>query len=173
MGIKVTEAYLEANLVKWVKSLGGTALKGATNFDTGFPDRLIFISGAQAYVEVKGTSTRYHLNDKQKIWAGRIIASGAPYYILETREQFDSFKEDVGKSNVIDGNTFSLNGFNLLLVIDSANGVYHISRRLENSPYLIYILTVPYKPEPLAHTIYRAFKAIEEYCPNTNYADIQ
>ena len=65
------EKRLETRLTNWVKAEGGIALKGSTTFDTGFPDRIVFLRGAHAYVELKGTSARYLLTDKQKVWAGR------------------------------------------------------------------------------------------------------
>lgn len=170
---KVSESALESNLVKWAKSLGGTALKGATNFDTGYPDRVIYIPGANAYAEIKGTSTRYHLSEKQMLWAGTIIASGASYYIIETREQLERFKQTIGRINIIDGHIVCLNGFDLMLTIDQGNKVYHIGRLQEDGVKIKQILAVPYHPESLINTIYRAFKAISECFPNRNYDSLQ
>ena len=168
---KITEAKLESALVTWVNKRNGVALKGSTHFDTGYPDRIIYLPDAMIHVEVKGTSARYHLNDKQKVWAGRIIVSATPYYILETQEQL----EQVTKNYLVDKslahmrvNEYSLNGFNLTMNVLPGNlyqvhsfkdGVKH--RLLEGS----IVGTV-------ADTIYRIFVRLEEEYPNTNYADM-
>lgn len=165
-----TEATLEAKLTAWAKSLGGTALKGATQFDTGYPDRIIYIPGAHAHVEVKGTSTRYHLNDKQKIWAGRIIASKSPYYIIENERQLALFQENVLYSPApLSVGMYPINGDNLFLYVDEASGTYEvrstkdgIERRILSGLF----------SDSLANTIYRIFVMLEERYPNTNYCDI-
>lgn len=164
------ESVLETKLTNWAKSLGGTALKGATQFDTGYPDRIIYIPGAHAHVEVKGTSTRYHLNDKQKIWAGRIIASKSPYYIIENETQLALFQENVFYNPAtLSVGMYSLNGDNLFLYVDDTKGTYEvrsikdgIERRILSGLF----------SDSLANTIYRIFVMLEERYPNTNYCDI-
>lgn len=164
------ESVLETKLTAWAKSLGGTALKGATQFDTGYPDRIIYIPGAHAHVEVKGTSTRYHLNDKQKIWAGRIIASKSPYYIIENEAQLKEFQENILYSPAtLSVDMYSLNGFNLFLYINYPAGTYEvrstrdgIERRILSGLF----------SDSIANTVYRIFVMLEERYPNTNYCDI-
>lgn len=164
------ESVLETKLTNWAKSLGGTALKGATQFDTGYPDRIIYIPGAHAHVEVKGTSTRYHLNDKQKIWAGRIIASKSPYYIIENETQLIEFQENILYSPAtLSVGMYSLNGFNLTLYIDFYNGTYQVRSHKDHTDRRI--LSGLFS-DSIANTIYRIFVMLEERYPNTNYCDI-
>jgi len=165
-----TEARLEAALVKWVKSLGGTALKGATNFDTGYPDRTIYLPGAAAHVEVKGTSTRYHLTEKQKLWAGRIIASGMPYYIVENDAQLEQLKTEVFLDHTdSDGRIYRLNGFDLVLLLDNTRTTFEVLSTKEAVPKKI---MSGFVSDSLPNTIYRIFVCLEESFPNTNYCDI-
>lgn len=164
------ESVLETKLTNWAKSLGGTALKGATQFDTGYPDRIIYIPGAHAHVEVKGTSTRYHLNDKQKIWAGRIIASKSPYYIIENETQLIEFQENILYSPAtLSVGMYSLNGFNLTLYVDFYNGAYEVR---SNKDYMDRRILSGLFSDSIANTIYRIFVMLEERYPNTNYCDI-
>lgn len=168
---KITEAYLEGKLVQWAKSVGGLALKGAVQFDTGYPDRIIYVPGGHAHVEVKGTSTRYHLSDKQMLWAGRVIASETPYFIIENAEQLKefigAFKDKFYSKDA--RNIYRLNGFNLVMEITKDWQFYTVyvadmgSRR---------ILFGGVMDTMLATTIYKIFKRIEEYYPKTNYADL-
>ena len=164
------EAKLEANLVAWAKNLGGVALKGATNFDTGYPDRIIYIPGAHEHVEVKGTSKRYHLNEKQKIWAGRIIASKSPYYIIENEVQLGQFKKNVKTSFAPYGvNMYSLNGDQLFLYINASGGTYDVRSHKGGTEKRILSAFIS---DSISNTIYRIFVALEESYPNTNYCDI-
>jgi hypothetical protein len=164
------ESKLETNLVAWAKSLGGVALKGATNFDTGYPDRVIYIPGAHAHAELKGTSTRYHLNDKQMIWAGRIIASKSPYYIIENERQLTQFKENVSTSFVPYAvNMYSLNGDQLFLYVDHTKGTYDVRSHKGETETRIHS---GFLSDTLANTIYRIFMSLKESFPNTNYCDI-
>ena len=164
------ESKLETNLVTWAKKQGGIALKGATNFDTGYPDRIVYIPGAHAHAEIKGTSTRYHLNDKQKIWAGRIIAAKSPYYIIENERQLEKFKENILTSFVPYGvNMYSLNGDQLFLYVDTTTGSYDVRSHKGGSEKR---LMSSYLSDTLANTIYRIFVKLEETYPNTNYCDI-
>jgi hypothetical protein len=164
------ETVLEKKLVDWAKAQNGVALKGATQFDTGYPDRLVYIPGAHAHAEIKGTSTRYHLNDKQKVWAGRIIASKVPYYIIESETQLEEFKEKIFYDSAIHSvGMYSLNGFNLWLYVNEPAGTYEIrstkggvERRISSA----------LMSDTLANTIYRIFVMFEERYPDTNYCDI-
>ena len=165
-----TEERLETALVKWVKSLGGTALKGATNFDTGYPDRTIYLPGAAAHVEVKGTSTRYHLTEKQKLWAGRIIASGMPYYIVENDAQLEQLKTSVFKKRLdTEGKFYNLNGFDLILTLDSTRTKFEVYSRAGSA---VKRIMSGFVSDSLPNTIYRIFVCLEESFPNTNYCDI-
>ena len=166
------EARLEKQLTEWAKSVGGMALKGSTTFDTGFPDRLVYLPDAGAHVELKGTSTTYHLNAKQKIWAGRIIASKIPYYIIENDEQLEDFKKKVYEDatlTVLGSNMYYLNGFNLTLFVHTTTGTYEVISGRDGSPRRI---MTGMMSDSLPNTIYRIFVALEERYPKTNYCDI-
>lgn len=166
------EAKLEKQLTEWAKTQGGVALKGATTFDTGFPDRLVYLPEASAHVELKGTSTTYHLNAKQKIWAGRIIASKIPYYIIENDAQLEHFKEKVYEHaalTVLSFNMYYLNGFNLTLVVHTTTGTYEVISGRDGSPRRI---MTGIMSDSLPNTIYRIFVTLEERFPKTNYCDI-
>lgn len=164
------EAKLEAKLVAWAKKQGGIALKGATNFDTGYPDRVIYIPEAHAHAEIKGTSKRYHLNEKQKIWAGRIIAAKSPYYIIENEEQLEKMQGNI-KTNFAPHavNMYSLNGDQLFLYINESKGSYDVRSTKGGTDKRI---LSAFLTDTLANTIYRIFVALEESYPNTNYCDI-
>lgn len=164
------EAKLESNLTAWAKAQGGIALKGATNFDTGYPDRVIYIPGAHAHAEIKGTSKRYHLNEKQKIWAGRIIASKSPYYIIENMDQLENFKSNVRTAFAPHGvNMYSLNGDQLFLYIDETKGCYDVRSHKGGTEKRI---LSGFLTDTVANLIYRIFVALEAAYPNTNYCDI-
>lgn len=164
------EAKLESNLVAWAKSQGGTALKGSTNFDTGYPDRVVYLPHAYAHAELKGSSTRYHLNEKQKLWAGRIIASGALYYIIETDKQLEEFKKDVYVKHLdTKGTLYNLNGFNLVMLVDLTTATYEVVSRKHSG---VTRLLSGYVSDSIANTIYRIFVTLEQTFPNTNYGDM-
>jgi hypothetical protein len=164
------EKTLETNLVNWAKMQGGIALKGATQFDTGYPDRIVYVPGGHAHVEVKGTSVRYHLNEKQKLWAGRIIASKTPYYIIENLEQLNMFKENIGYSPAsLTVNMYSLNGFQLFIYVDDTTGTYDVRSIKDGAERRIMSGLMH---DTLAKTIYKVFVTLEEKFPNTNYCDM-
>lgn len=164
------ETVLEKKLVDWAKAQGGIALKGATQFDTGYPDRVLYIPNAHAHVEVKGTSSTYHLNEKQKVWAGRIIASRAPYYIIESERQLERFKEEVFHNpSLLMVNTYSLNGDQLYIHVNPTTSTYEVfSSKGGKETKLI----SAFMSGSLADTIYRVFVSLEERFPKTNYEDI-
>lgn len=164
------ESKLEKKLVDWAKAQGGIALKGATSFDTGYPDRIVYVPGAHAHAEIKGTSTRYHLNEKQKVWAGRIIAAKTPYFIIENETQLEKFKEEIYIKFAIESvGWYSLNGFQLLMKVHETTSTYEvvsfkdgIERRLISA----------FMSSSLSDTIYDIFVTLEERFPNTNYCDM-
>lgn len=161
------ETVLEKKLVDWAKTQGGIALKGATQFDTGYPDRIIYVPDAHAHVEVKGTSSTYHLNEKQKVWAGRIIASKSPYYIIESERQLERFKEDVfHNASALLINTYSLNGDQLYMHVDPTSGTYEVFSTKDGKETK---LITAFMAGTLADTIYRVFVALEKSFPKTNY----
>lgn len=164
------ESKLEKGLVAWAKASGGMALKGATQFDTGYPDRVVYLPGAQAHVELKGSSTTYHLNEKQKVWAGRIIASKSPYYIIESEEQLEAFKKNVwSDASRFTVNQYSLNGDNLVMVVNETKRTYEIlsHKNGKTSKLLEGIIN-----NTLVNTIYKVFVNLERKYPRTNYADM-
>lgn len=164
------ETVLEKKLVDWAKTQGGIALKGATQFDTGYPDRIIYVPDAHAHVEVKGTSSTYHLNEKQKVWAGRIIASKSPYYIIESERQLERFKEDVfHNASALLINTYSLNGDQLYIHVNPTSGTYEVFSTKDGKETR---LISSFMAGSLADTIYRVFVALEKSFPKTNYEDI-
>lgn len=164
------ESILEGKLTNWAKGQGGIALKGATQFDTGYPDRVVYVPGAHAHVEVKGTSTRYHLSDKQKIWAGRIIASKSPYYIIESERQLERFKEAVySDASALVVNEYNLNGDQLILHVDAFSGSCSVT---SNKDGITRRIMTGLMSDTVAKTIYRVFRHLEEHYPNTNYEDI-
>lgn len=164
------ESILETKLVAWSKAQGGVALKGATQFDTGYPDRIVYVPGAHAHVEVKGTSTRYHLNEKQKIWAGRIIASKSPYYILESEAQLEKLKHLLYTNGAtLSVNTYMLNGFQLVLHIDTSTSTYSVVSYRDGTERRIMEGVVT---DSVTNLVYRIFKQLEFSFPNTNYEDI-
>lgn len=163
-----TEAKLEKRLTVWATQEGGTALKGATTFDTGYPDRIIYLQGVHAHVELKGTSTSYHLSAKQKIWAGRIIASRARYYIIENEKQLEMFKDNPNICRTVGRNEYSLNGFNLTFTYDST-GWYDVHSYKSGTRTHILSGT---GATNAAKGIYKAFMHLEERFPLTNYCDI-
>ena len=170
--IKITEAKLEKMLVDWATSIKGVALKGATTFDTGFPDRVVYLPDALLHVEVKGTSTRYHLNAKQKIWAGRVIATKEPYYILESVEQLEHLKRNHLLDKEVAHNRvgeYSLNGFNLIMNVHTLTNTYTVHSLKDGVKHRLLEGTIV---GSLADTIYRVFVALEEKYPNTNYEDM-
>lgn len=166
------EAQLESKLSDWVTSKKGICLKGATNFDTGYPDRIIYMPGASAHVEVKGSSKRYHLNDKQKLWAGRVLMSRQPYYILESMEGLEYIKNDIYISPAkFAVNTYNINGRQLVLHLNESAGTLELVSHRTVAP--IRILASFYNVnESHDKVIYRVFKKLEEMYPNTNYEDI-
>lgn len=164
------ETTLEKKLVIWAKAQGGMALKGATQFDTGYPDRIIYVPGAHAHVEVKGTSTSYHLGEKQKLWAGRIIASKSPYFIIESEEQLERFKVDVYVDpSTYTVNVYCLNGFQLFLYVHESTGSYSVISCNDGGEHQ---LLTGFLSDNLTNTIYRIFKALKEKYPHTNYEDM-
>jgi len=164
------ESKLESALTAWAKIQGGIALKGATQFDTGYPDRIIYVPGAHAHVEVKGTSTSYHLNEKQKVWAGRIIASKTPYYIIETEYQLEKFKRNIySDAAILSVNTYCLNGFNLVLHVNESTGIYEVFSYKDGVERK---LISAFMSGTLADTIYRIFVQLELRYPKTNYGDM-
>jgi len=164
------ESVLEKKLVDWAKAQGGVALKGATQFDTGYPDRIIYIPNVHAHVELKGTSSIYHLNEKQKVWAGRIIASKTPYYIIESERQFEKFKSSVySDAAVLSINAYNLNGFQLVMYVDTTTNTYQV---ISYKDGLERRLMSAFLSDSIANTIYRIFVSLEERYPKTNYEDI-
>ena len=168
---KVTERQIEAKLVDWVTKEGGHALKGSTHFDTGFPDRMLFLPKANAYVEVKGTSNTYHLSAKQKLWAGRIIASNIPYYVIESLEGLERFKQSVYSfAQNYTRNLYSLNGDNLWLSIHETTQTLEVFSIKEGKQTRILSGMLP--SETVDKIIYRIFIKLEQLYPTTNYEDI-
>lgn len=170
--MKVTEKHIEDALTAWVTNNKGICLKGATNFDTGYPDRIIYMPGASAHVEVKGTSTRYHLNDKQKLWAGRVLMSKQPYYILESMAGLEHIKKDIYVSPAkFAVNTYHINGLQLVLHLNETTGTLELLSYKTVAP--VRIFNALYNvDESHDKVIYRVFKKLEEMYPNTNYEDI-
>lgn len=170
--VKLNEAQLETQLVSWANSNKGKALKGSTHFDSGFPDRIIYLKDAILHVEVKGTSSRYHLNAKQKVWAGIVIETRTPYYILETKEQLDMIKKDYLLHKDLAHlrvNEYSLNGDNLIMNVDETTNEYQVH---SNKGGIKHRLLSGKVVGSVADTIYRIFVALEEKYPNTNYSDM-
>lgn len=168
---KITEARLEKMLVDWAKQEGGIALKGDTNFDTGYPDRIVYLIGAHAHVEVKGSSKRYHLNEKQKLWAGRILQAGLPFYVIESLEGLEHFKKSVYiNPRPYTKNTYMLNGINLYVNISDISNTATVISNKNGNEVVILRLKVP--AEKHEFTIYRVFKKLEEKYPSTNYEDM-
>ena len=164
------EGKLEAKLTEWAKAKGGIALKGATQFDTGYPDRIVYIPGAHAHVELKGTSTRYHLNEKQKLWAGRIIASKSPYYIVENETQLLMLYDDIYNNPApLSVNAYRLNGFQLVLYVNEITGTYEVlSERTIPTKKILHGAMI----DTLDKMIYRIFVSLETIYPKTNYCDM-
>lgn len=165
------EKRLETRLVNWVRGQGGTALKGSTIFDTGFPDRIVYLPGVQAYVELKGTSTAYLLTEKQKVWAGRIISSRAFYYIIESYEMFERFKEIVYKATppTLMKNTYLLNGFQLEMHVNSITNTFEVLSYKDDK---ISKLLSGKMGSNVADTIYFVLKKLEEVYPKKNYSEM-
>lgn len=166
----MTEQRLESHIVDWAKAQGGIALKGATNFDTGYPDRVLYIPGGHAHVEVKGTSKRYHLNEKQKVWAGRIIASRTPYFIVESMDSLNHMKDILTSAPApYMVNEYPINGKQLVLSVNEIEGTYHVHSCKDGVERRIIEATLTHS---IAVTIYHVFKQLEALYPNTNYEDI-
>ena len=164
------ETRLEKSLVDWAAAQGGKALKGSVQFDTGYPDRIVYVPGAFAHVEVKGSSCTYHLTDKQKYWAGIIIASKSPYYIVESENNLMKFKELIfSDASRLLVNEYSLNGFQLALRVDASTNIYSV---VSYKGAMEHKLMSGVVIDSLAITIYRIFKRLEELFPDVNYEDM-
>lgn len=87
-----SERALESKLVKACRANGIKAVKGNSESNRGFPDRIIFLEHLEQihYVELKN-NTYYQQTPLQKAWEERISKSGGAYFLLNGDGEVDMY----------------------------------------------------------------------------------
>jgi hypothetical protein len=93
------EKQLEKKLVREVKKLGGKALKFTSRFETGWPDRLVLLTGRTYWVEMK--SPGGELSPRQKVVRKELTDLGFPVWVIDTEEKLDDFIDFIITENEI------------------------------------------------------------------------
>lgn len=90
----MNEKLIERKLKERVKKMGGLAIKFASPFFTGMPDRLIFLPGNRIrLVELK--STKKTLSDRQKIVRGQLEKMQIPVTVIDSEELLQEFFKEL------------------------------------------------------------------------------
>lgn len=77
----MTEAALQAKVVKWCKSNGYLALKFVSPANAGCPDLVILGNGKVLFYELKNPNGSGRLTELQKVTHDRMRAHGAEVYV--------------------------------------------------------------------------------------------
>lgn len=92
----MNEKILERKLREAVKSLGGLALKFASPFYTGMPDRIILMEGGKQYfVEVKSTGETP--TPRQRIVHKSLRKMGFEVWVIDAPEILQEFLKHIQK----------------------------------------------------------------------------
>lgn len=85
---ETSEKALERYLVERVKAAGGLSLKFHSQWQTGFPDRIVMLpGGATAWVELKSKGKKP--DRLQLIRHGELKALGQRVHVADSREKVD------------------------------------------------------------------------------------
>lgn len=88
------ESYVEGELVRRVRNLGGITVKLAPVSRAGLPDRLVVFPGGRIFlVEMKAPEGR--LSEIQKIWHARAARLGIPVVVLFSPGQVKGWIREV------------------------------------------------------------------------------
>lgn len=90
--MKLLEKHVEAMLVKACKIKNFRCIKGPSENNIGFPDRIVFNTEKKQiyYVEVKN-ETSYKLTELQRLWLHDIVDSGGKYFLINGEEEMKEF----------------------------------------------------------------------------------
>lgn len=95
MQAKVSEKDLERRFVEMVTRYGGIAYKMQNVYQSGFPDRVVFMPGGGVYfVEFKsggGTMSRMQVYVREKL-----TRMGYRYYVVDSREKLSEVLKEIG-----------------------------------------------------------------------------
>jgi VRR-NUC domain. len=88
----MNEKLIEKKLREMVKRRGGLALKWASPFYTGMPDRLVLLPGGMTYfVELKTTSKNPSAVQIQAM--KKLTALGFQAFVIDSQEGLDTFQK--------------------------------------------------------------------------------
>lgn len=90
--MKLLEKQVEAMLVKACKIENFRCIKGWSENNIGFPDRIVFNTRKKQiyYVEVKN-ETSYKLTELQRLWLMTIVNSGGQYFLINGEKDMEAF----------------------------------------------------------------------------------
>jgi hypothetical protein len=90
--MKLLEKQVEAMLVKACKIKNFRCVKGWTENNIGFPDRIVFNTERKEiyFVEVKN-ETSYKLTEPQRLWLKTIVNSGGLYFLINGQKEMEAF----------------------------------------------------------------------------------
>jgi hypothetical protein len=90
--MKRLEKQVEQMLVRACKEYGIKCIKGSSENNKGFPDRVVFHTkkGVIYYVEVKNEGY-YKMTDIQEYWRKIIIESGGLHFTITGEKEMEAF----------------------------------------------------------------------------------
>lgn len=87
--MKISEKKLEQKLASEIRETGGRALKFASPFEAGYPDRLLLLPGGRAvWVEVKAPGRKPTKRQQARI--GELRALGFPCYTVDSPDALEA-----------------------------------------------------------------------------------
>ena len=92
----MNEKVFERSLRQKVKKLGGSAIKFASPFYTGMPDRIVFMPGGRIwFAEIK--SPGQQLSPRQRIVSGELAKLGHEVHVINSQESLDQFLNTIAQ----------------------------------------------------------------------------
>ena len=92
---KASEKDLERRFVDVVNRYGGIAYKMQNVYQSGFPDRVVFMpGGGVCFVEFKSGGEK--LRRIQAYVRERLTSMGYRYYVVDSREQLSEVLKEIG-----------------------------------------------------------------------------
>lgn len=87
---KKSEKWLEKELSRRVKDLGGKALKFSSNIETGYPDRIVVLPGGKtAWCEIKSAGKKP--TKVQCIRHDELRALGQKVWVIDSEDMIEAF----------------------------------------------------------------------------------
>ena len=86
----MNEKLIEKKLREEVKKMGGIALKFYSEFNTGYPDRIVLMPGGRIYfVELKSTGKK--MSPIQKVMADKLKSLGFGVFLIDDENILNGF----------------------------------------------------------------------------------